>query len=56
MSDDFGQDKALEVFENWYERCLENGIEPEAVVERVGEMKLLVNMEQIERYENAEDG
>jgi hypothetical protein len=44
-------DKALSMFEEWYDACLEHGIEPEQVVEQVGEMKLLVNEEQIKAFE-----
>lgn len=44
-------DKALLMFEEWYDACLENGIEPEQVVERMGEMKLLVNEEQIKELQ-----
>ena len=42
---------ALEKFEEWYQECLESGISPEEIVEQVGEMKLLVNQEQIDAYE-----
>lgn len=42
---------ALEKFEKWYQECLESGISPEEIVEQVGEMKLLVNQEQIDAYE-----
>ena len=56
MTDTFTIDEAFEVYEEWYEKCLESGIEPEAIVERMGEMKLLVNQEQIDLYEKvAED-
>ena len=56
MSEIYTRETALKAFEDWYEKCLESGIEPESVVEEMGEMKLLVNEEQIERYENsAED-
>ena len=37
---------AYKQFEEWYENCLENGIEPE----KVGEMMLLVNEDQIKAY------
>jgi len=50
---EFTFDKAKDQFEEWYEKCLENGIEPEQVVEAIGEMKLLVNLDQIEIYERA---
>ena len=41
---------AYKQFEEWYENCLENGIEPEKVVEKVGEIMLLVNEDQIKAY------
>ena len=41
---------AYKQFEEWYENCLENGIEPEKVVEKGGEMMLLVNEDQIKAY------
>jgi len=47
----FNFEAALEEFEAWYEKCLDAGIEPEVVVEAVGEMKLLVNQEQVDAYE-----
>ena len=53
MSETYTRETALEAFEDWYEKCLESGIEPESIVEEMGEMKLLVNEEQIERYEQA---
>ena len=56
MSETFTREAALEAFEAWYERCLESGIEPESIVDEVGEMKLLVNEEQIELYERASEG
>ena len=56
MSETFTRESALEAFEAWYERCLESGIEPESIVDEVGEMKLLVNEEQIELYERASEG
>lgn len=42
---------ALEKFDEWYQACLESGIAPEEVVDQIGEMKLLVNQEQIDAYE-----
>ena len=56
MADTFTANEAFEAYEAWYEKCLESGIEPEAIVERMGEMKLLVNQDQIDLYEKvAED-
>ena len=49
----YSEDEALKEFEVWYEKCILNGIEPEKIVEKMGEMKLLINNEQIETYEKA---
>lgn len=43
---------AREMFENWYNACLENGVEPEEVVKRVGGMVLITKEEVIEKLEN----
>lgn len=45
-------EEALIQFEEWYQSCLENGVEPEDVVSKVGEMMLLVNASQIRAFEN----
>ena len=56
MTDTFTANEAFEAYEAWYEKCLESGIEPEAIVERMGEMKLLVNQDQIDLYEKVAEG
>ena len=43
---------AEELFEEFYDYCLENGLEPENIVKDFGEMLLLTNKEDIEHYEN----
>ncbi len=53
---DVTPETALEKFEKWYQECLESGIAPEEIVDQVGEMKLLVNQEQIDSYERGLDG
>ena len=40
---------ATEMFSDWYNYCLENGVEPEEVVEEFGEMLLVTNSETIEK-------
>lgn len=50
----FDASKARTMFEEWYELCLENGIGPEEIVEEMGEMKLLINQDQIEMYDKGE--
>lgn len=41
--------KAFEMFSEWYEACLENGIEPEEIVSQMGGMALLTNDELVDR-------
>lgn len=50
-TDNFDIQSAADEFEAWYEKCVEAGIQPEDVVESIGEMKLLVNQDQIDAYE-----
>ena len=50
MTDPFTADDAFEEFEEWYEKCLDSGLEPEAIVNQMG-IKLIVNQEQIVLYE-----
>lgn len=40
---------AAEMFSEWYEYCLDNGIEPEEIVEDFGEMMLVTDSEMIEK-------
>jgi len=46
------QDEATQMFSDWYEFCLENGIEPESIVESFGEMKLITDEEVIKKIES----
>jgi hypothetical protein len=41
--------KALKVFGDWYDACLENGIEPEEIVYQMGGMALITNDELVDR-------
>ena len=43
---EYTEEQAFLDFEAWYGRCLENGIEPEKVVEQMGEMKLVTITEE----------
>lgn len=43
------QSKAYEMFSDWYEFCLENGVEPEAVVAEFGEMMLITDKDLIDK-------
>lgn len=46
------QDEAIRLFSEWYEFCLENGVEPESVVENFGEMKLITDVEVIKKIDS----
>jgi hypothetical protein len=46
---------ALDMFSKWYEFCLENGLEPEIVVENFGEMLLITNADLVEKVKNILD-
>ena len=42
---------AHKIFSDWYESCLENGIEPEEIVAMMGGMALITNDELVERLQ-----
>ena len=42
-------DGAFEAFSNWYNECIEAGIEPEEVVFKMGGMALLTDSELVDR-------
>jgi len=42
-------------FSEWYEKCLENGIEPEEIVSMMGGMALITNDELVERLQSEGD-
>jgi len=44
--------EASEKFEDWYNACLENGIDPNEAVEKMGGVFLLTDEEVIERLKN----
>jgi predicted HicB family RNase H-like nuclease len=46
------KEQAFEKFSDWYESCLEAGIEPEEVVAMMGEMALLTDPETVEKLQN----
>jgi hypothetical protein len=46
------QDEATRMFSEWYEYCLEKGIEPESIVENYGEMKLITDIDIIEKIDS----
>jgi predicted RNase H-like HicB family nuclease len=48
-------EEAVELFEEWYEKCLEAGIEPEEAVANVGGMALITDEELVERLEDSGD-
>ena len=39
------KEEALEIFLDWYDNCINNGIAPEEIVDRVGGMALITNDE-----------
>ena len=41
-------EEALNSFSQWYETCLDNGLEPELVVESFGEMMLITDAHKVE--------
>jgi hypothetical protein len=43
---------ASEMFSEWYNFCLENGVEPEEVVEEFGDLLLVTDSETIEKIQN----
>ena len=49
------KEEAYKVFSEWYEACLENGIEPEEIVARMGGMALVTDDELVERLQNDGD-
>lgn len=46
---DLKKEKAKELFSEWYEFCLENGVLPEEIVLEFGEMCLITNLDAIEK-------
>jgi hypothetical protein len=46
------QAEAYRLFSEWYEYCLDNGVEPESIVENFGEMRLITDAETIAKFEN----
>ena len=45
-------EQALEKFSKWYNDCLESGLEPEAIVAKMGGMALVTDEELVERLIN----
>ena len=45
------QTEAYEKFSEWYNQCLESGIDPSEVISAMGDMALITNPELIERLE-----
>ncbi|WP_161776267.1 hypothetical protein [Polycyclovorans algicola] len=45
-------DEANEIFGNWYNACIENGISPEDVVKQIGGMALITDEDLVEKLEN----
>lgn len=49
------EEKAFEMFSSWYEQCLENGVEPEKVVSRMGGMALVTDEDLVNRLQDSGD-
>lgn len=49
----FNHKVAVEKFDEWYQLCLENGVEPEKVVKEIGGMALITNVELVKELENS---
>jgi hypothetical protein len=49
------QGAASDMFDEFYNFCLENGIEPEQIVKDYGEMMLVTNQEDVDRCEELLD-
>jgi hypothetical protein len=47
--------EAYEIFEQWYDDCLENGIDPNVIIERMGGLYLIANEELINRLKDNGD-
>jgi hypothetical protein len=45
------KDELFEQFSDWYEKCLENGIEPEEIVQMMGEMALITDGEIVDKLQ-----
>jgi len=48
------KEEAFDKFGEWYEECLENGIEPEEIVAMMGDMALVTNPDLVDKLQ--EDG
>lgn len=48
-------EEAFDAFSGWYEQCLENGIEPEEVVSRMGGMALVTDEELVDKLQDQGD-
>ena len=46
------REAASDMFDEFYNFCLENGIEPEQVVSDCGEMMLVTNQEDVDRCQD----
>jgi hypothetical protein len=46
------EDEAFDSFSKWYEACLDGGIEPNDVIQKMGAMFLLTDEEMIDRLKN----
>jgi hypothetical protein len=49
------KDEAFEQFISWYEKCVENGIEPEEIVQMMGEMALVTDGDIVDKLQENGD-
>jgi len=52
MNEQNKKELAAQMFSDWYNYCLENGVEPEEIVEEFGEMLLVTNSDTITKIQN----
>ena len=45
-------DEAFKIFSDWYDACLENGLEPEEAVAKMGGMALITDDELVGRLQD----
>lgn len=49
------KNEAFRIFSEWYESCIENGIEPEEIVWQMGGVALVTDQDLVDRLESNGD-
>ena len=49
------KEEALEKFQQWYDECVESGIEPEETVSMIGGMALVTDEDRVSRLQDDGD-